>query len=170
VATDFTLTARAPHRSRGGAACRAVPFPAGTYTLSETGPAGYTPAPGLHWWHSGRETRSRLADAAPPSAQITNDDISNQVAPNFVRLQSDTGDFIGHGGTYEYTQANAIITVRRAEATWRSVSGGTKVVGRLPGAQHAESARTWDLHRSHALPVPQPDGGRTQLVRRGARL
>jgi hypothetical protein len=31
--------------------------------------------------------------------------------PNFVHLQSDAGDFIGAGGTYEYTQANSLLTV-----------------------------------------------------------
>ena len=32
-------------------------------------------------------------------------------APNHVRLQSDAGDYIGGGQTYDYTQANAIIHV-----------------------------------------------------------
>ena len=32
-------------------------------------------------------------------------------APNHVRLQSDAGDYIGGGQTYDYTQANAIIQV-----------------------------------------------------------
>lgn len=36
---------------------------------------------------------------------------SAQVAPNYVALQSDAGDYIGAGGTYSYTQANARITV-----------------------------------------------------------
>ncbi len=31
--------------------------------------------------------------------------------PGFVHLQSDAGDYIGAGGTYDYTQANAVITV-----------------------------------------------------------
>ena len=32
-------------------------------------------------------------------------------APNFVRLQSDAGDFIGGGQSYNYTQANALLTL-----------------------------------------------------------
>lgn len=31
--------------------------------------------------------------------------------PNFIRLQSDVGDYIGAGQNYDYTQANAIISV-----------------------------------------------------------
>jgi hypothetical protein len=31
--------------------------------------------------------------------------------PNFVRLESDAGDWVGAGGSYEYTQADAIISV-----------------------------------------------------------
>src|SRR5687767_8415669 len=32
-------------------------------------------------------------------------------APNSVRLESDPGDFIGQGRTYDYTSANALISV-----------------------------------------------------------
>jgi hypothetical protein len=32
-------------------------------------------------------------------------------SPNFVRLQSDAGDYIGGGQTYNYTQANAVLAV-----------------------------------------------------------
>src|SRR5262249_20383121 len=31
--------------------------------------------------------------------------------PNFIKLESEAGDYIGAGRIYEYTQANAIITV-----------------------------------------------------------
>ncbi|HEU6451358.1 MAG TPA: hypothetical protein VFT57_08045 [Gemmatimonadaceae bacterium] len=35
-------------------------------------------------------------------------------APNFIQLASDAGDYIGGGRTYDYNQANAIITVSAA--------------------------------------------------------
>lgn len=41
---------------------------------------------------------------------------SKPVAPNFVRLESDAGDYIGGGQAYNYTQADAIVAV--------SASGG----------------------------------------------
>lgn len=34
-----------------------------------------------------------------------------KAVPNFIRLQSDAGDYIGGGRTYEYTQATAVIAV-----------------------------------------------------------
>ena len=36
-------------------------------------------------------------------------------SPNFVRLQSDPGDYIGGGRSYEYSQANALLTVTAVE-------------------------------------------------------
>jgi hypothetical protein len=39
---------------------------------------------------------------------------SGKPTPNFIRLQSDAGDYIGGGRTFEYTQANAIIRVNPA--------------------------------------------------------
>ncbi len=34
--------------------------------------------------------------------------------PNFIELESDTGDYVGRGLTYDYTQANAIISLSAA--------------------------------------------------------
>ena len=50
--------------------------------------------------------------------KVTGPDTSS--APNSVHLQSDAGDFIGAGKTWDYTSANAIITV--------SASGGLLTV------------------------------------------
>ena len=36
---------------------------------------------------------------------------ADRPTPNFIRLQSDVGDYIGAGQNYEYTQANAILSV-----------------------------------------------------------
>jgi hypothetical protein len=36
-------------------------------------------------------------------------------APSYVRLQSNAGDYIGGGQTYNYTRANAVITVTASE-------------------------------------------------------
>ncbi|PYO96128.1 MAG: hypothetical protein DMD61_14575, partial [Gemmatimonadetes bacterium] len=37
--------------------------------------------------------------------------VGGSPSPNFVQLQSDPGDYIGGGQTYNYTQASAILTV-----------------------------------------------------------
>jgi len=127
VATDFTLTATGPTPISGAGQVTSGPgFVAGTYTLSETGPAGYTPSP---WTCTGRGAQSgsqiTLAPADSAVCEITNDDVPipppPPPPPNTVRLQSDPGDYIGAGGTYEYTQANAVLTVR--------ASGGHLTVG-----------------------------------------
>ena len=52
---------------------------------------------------------------------------STPISGNFVYLQSDSGDYIGQGQTYTYTQANAILSV--------SASGGHLSVG-INGNQH----------------------------------
>ena len=44
-----------------------------------------------------------------------------ETAPNFVRLESDAGDWIGQGRTYNYTQANATLIV--------TATGGHLAVG-----------------------------------------
>jgi hypothetical protein len=43
------------------------------------------------------------------------------LTPNFVRLESDAGDWVGDGRAYNYTQANAVISV--------AATGGTLRVG-----------------------------------------
>lgn len=108
VPGDFTLTAAGPTPIWGAGQVSSGPaFLPGTYTLSETGPVGYTP--GAWTCTGGTQTGSRVTLAATESAvcEITNDD----VVPNFVRLQSDSGDYIGQGASYEYTQANAVVSM-----------------------------------------------------------
>jgi len=121
--TDFTLTASGPTPISGaGGAASGPGFQAGTYTLSETGPAGYTASP---WTCTGGAQSGNQITLAPSDSavcEITNDDDPIPLPPpNSVRLQSDPGDFVGAGGTYAYTQANAVLTV--------SASGGHLTVG-----------------------------------------
>ena len=123
VATDFTLTATGPTPISGAGQVTSGPgFVAGTYTLSETGPAGYTPS---SWTCTGGAQSGNQITLAPADSavcEITNDDLAIPAPPpNTVRLQSDPGDFVGAGGTYEYTQANAVLTV--------TASGGHLTVG-----------------------------------------
>jgi len=121
VVTDFTLTAAGPTPISGAGGVSSGPgFLPGTYTLSETGPAGYTP--GAWTCTGGTQAGSQITLAQDDSAvcAITNDD----APPNFVRLQSDPGDFVGAGGNYEYTQANAIISVAASGGHLRVGIGG----------------------------------------------
>ncbi len=107
VATDFTLTAAGPTPISGAGGVSSGPgFLPGTYTLSETGPAGYTP--GAWSCTGGTQAGSQITLAEGDSAvcQITNDDTSNEVAPNFVRLQSDPGDYIGAASTPRRTPSS----------------------------------------------------------------
>ncbi len=118
VAADFTLSAAGPTPISGAGGVSSGPgFLPGTYTLSETGPTGYTASAWTCTGGTQAGSQITLADGDSAVCQITNDDGS----PNFVRLQSDPGDYIGAGGTYEYSQANAIITV--------TASGGHLAVG-----------------------------------------
>jgi len=154
VCDDFTLTAAGPTRSRGGGVS-SVPVPAGTYTLSETGPAGYTPgALDMHWCiqPGARSTwlRGESASARSQRRHLKRGRTEFRPAPKRPRRLH------RRRWHYEYTRRTPIITVAASVATWRSVSGGTRVVGRLPGTQHPEPARTWDVHRPHALPVHNP--------------
>ena len=108
AASDFTLTATGPTPISGAGDVSSGPgFLAGTYTLSESGPTGYMPSA---WTCTGGSQSGNQVTLAPTESavcDITNDD----VALNFVRLQSDPGDFVGAGRNYEYTQASAILTV-----------------------------------------------------------
>jgi hypothetical protein len=120
VATDFTLTATGPTPISGAGQVASGPgFLAGTYTLSETGPAGYTPGPWTCTGGAQSGSQITLAPADSAVCEITNDDVP--IPPNTVRLQSDPGDFVGAGRNYEYTQANAVLTV--------TASGGHLTVG-----------------------------------------
>lgn len=51
----------------------------------------------------GGSTASPAPSAPPPAAAAP--------APNYVRLQSDSGDYIGLGRTYDYSQTNSILRV-----------------------------------------------------------
>jgi hypothetical protein len=53
--------------------------------------------------------------------------------PNFVRLQSDPGDHVGEGETYEYTKANAVITVAATSA--QTADGRAELYLRVDGEQ-----------------------------------
>jgi hypothetical protein len=120
AATDFILSAAGPTPISGAGQVSSGPgFLAGTYTLSETGPAGYTPSPWTCTGGSQSGSQITLAPADTAVCEITNND--DPIPPNSVRLQSDPGDFVGGGGNYEYTQANAVLTV--------TASGGHLAVG-----------------------------------------
>ena len=58
----------------------------------------------------------RGAPTAPPDHPIDSASLPNppEPTPNFIELESDSDDYIGRGLTYDYTQANAIITVSAA--------------------------------------------------------
>ncbi len=118
VASDFALTASGPTPISGaGGVSSGSGFTAGTYTLSETGPAGYRASAWI--CTGGTQSGNQITVTAAQTAvcEITNDDVT----PSSVRLQSDVGDYIGAGQSYQYTKANAVITV--------TASGGRLSVG-----------------------------------------
>ena len=107
VAADFTLSASGPTAISGPGGVSSAAVQAGTYTLSESGPAGY--AAGAWTCTGGTLAGNEIALAAGDAAicEITN----NDAGPTSISLVSDAGDFVGQGKTYNYTQANAVITV-----------------------------------------------------------
>ena len=108
VASDFTLTASGPTPISGAGSVSSGPgFAPGTYTLSETGPAGYRASAWTCTGGTQSGNQITVATAQTAVCEITNDDVT----PSSVRLQSDAGDFIGKGRNYQYTKANAVITV-----------------------------------------------------------
>lgn len=120
LATDFTLTASGPTPISGaGDVSSGAGFLPGTYTLSETGPAGYTAGAWTCTGGSLAGNQITLAPADTAVCNITNDDVAPE--PNYVRLQSETGDYIGQGRTYAYSQTNAVLSV--------TASGGHLSVG-----------------------------------------
>ena len=115
VATDFTLSASGPTSISGLGGVSSAAVPAGTYTLGESGPPGYSASA---WTCTGGTLAGSQITLAPGQAavcEITNDD----VPPTTVRLVSDAGDYIGQGRTYEYDQANALITVTASGGHFR---------------------------------------------------
>lgn len=74
-------------------------------------------------------------------------------APNFVRLQSDAGDYIGGGRTYNYTQADAVITVRangsrlsvsiRGDQVWNGEFQVPVTLGKLRPGPYTSGGVRW---------------------------
>ncbi|MBT2321818.1 hypothetical protein J7E62_05520 [Variovorax paradoxus] len=96
-----------PSSSSGTTATSTAEVPSTpTASTPSTGQASTSPTP----------STGTPADAGPePQPQTDpNTNTSTPFAPNSVRLESDQGDFVGAGKTYEYSSANSILTVTSA--------------------------------------------------------
>jgi hypothetical protein len=73
----------------------------------------------IHW--APGDTTAPPGPVSPPPAGLWTPSGFTPPTGNYVHLESDTGDYIGRGANYDYTQANAFLSV--------SPSGGHLAVG-----------------------------------------